>query len=41
MTAPLPLIIDCDPGIDDAVMLMMNQRRFQTIERSICELTSL
>lgn len=23
MTAPLPLIIDCDPGIDDAVMLMM------------------
>ena len=21
--APLPLIIDCDPGIDDAVMLMM------------------
>ncbi|MBY9065802.1 nucleoside hydrolase [Hyphomonas sp. WL0036] len=23
MTPPLPLIIDCDPGIDDAVMLMM------------------
>lgn len=23
MTSPLPLIIDCDPGIDDAVMLMM------------------
>lgn len=23
MTRPLPLLIDCDPGIDDAVMLMM------------------
>jgi purine nucleosidase len=23
VTRPLPLIIDCDPGIDDAVMLMM------------------
>lgn len=23
MTHPLPVIIDCDPGIDDAVMLMM------------------
>lgn len=23
MTSPLPLIIDCDPGVDDAVMLMM------------------
>lgn len=23
MSAPLPLLIDCDPGIDDAVMLMM------------------
>lgn len=23
MTSPLPLIVDCDPGIDDAVMLMM------------------
>ena len=23
MNAPLPLIIDCDPGIDDAVMLMI------------------
>ena len=23
MTTPLPLIIDCDPGVDDAVMLMM------------------
>jgi purine nucleosidase len=23
MSAPLPLIIDCDPGIDDAVMLMI------------------
>jgi inosine-uridine nucleoside N-ribohydrolase len=22
-SGPLPLIIDCDPGIDDAVMLMM------------------
>ena len=23
MTRPLPLLIDCDPGIDDAIMLMM------------------
>ncbi len=26
MTSPLPIIIDCDPGVDDAVMLMMALR---------------
>lgn len=35
MTSPFPLIIDCDPGVDDAVMLMMALRAPQLDVRAI------
>ena len=36
-----PAGVGADMRANPSSMLMMNQRRFHTMERSICELTSL